>query len=187
MLVVGVVLSLAMDATRVEIFDSAGAGALAEVVAEVWCDAFGPIDNLSEWRETTFDRHRSREAYRLAVASDADGPVGLCWGYIGQRGQFWPDRVLDRLGQVAEHWVGGHVEFVELAVSGRVRRQGLGGRLHDDLLAALPNRHALLGTSSNPDDPAVRLYRSRGWARLGLLETDAQVMLRPPDPARPRN
>lgn len=171
-----------MCATRLDIYDSVGAEAQAHAAADVWRDAFGPIDDLSEWRETIFDRHRAREAYRLAIAADGDGPVGLCWGYIGRRGQFWPDRVLDRLGQVAEHWVGGHVEFVELAVVTRARRQGVGGRLHDALLDALPQRHALLGTSSNPDDPAVRLYRSRGWARLGLLEPDAQVMLRPPPP-----
>jgi ribosomal protein S18 acetylase RimI-like enzyme len=152
----------------------------------VWSDAFGPIDDLDEWRETTFDRHRQREAYRLVVAFDVDRPVGFCWGYVGQRGQFWPDRVLDHLGKIAEHWAGNHVEFVELAVSRAARRRGVGGRLHDALVAALPNRHALLGTSSNPDDPAVRLYRSRGWARLGLLESDAQVMLRPPEPSRPR-
>lgn len=176
-----------MSEARLEIFDSTGAAMQAEAVAEVWRDAFGSINDLSEWRETTFDRHRAREAYRLAVAFDDDGPVGFSWGYIGQRKQFWPDRVLDRLGRVAEYWVGGHVEFVELAVCSRGRRRGVGGRLHDALLAALPNRHALLGTSSNPDDPAVRLYRSRGWARLGLLDPAAQVMLRPPDPTRARD
>jgi len=180
------VFSSAMGETRVEIFDSAGAAAQADAVAAVWRDAFGAIDDPAEWRETVFDRHRARDDYRLAVASEAAGPVGLAWGYIGQRGQFWPDRVLDRLGPVAEHWVGGHVEFVELAVSVRARRKGVGRRLHDALLAALPNRHALLGASSNPDDPAVRLYRARGWAQLGLLEPGAQVMLRPPDPASPR-
>ncbi|SDS32912.1 GNAT family N-acetyltransferase [Microlunatus soli] len=176
-----------MGEAWVEIFDATDAAAQADAVAAVWCDAFDPIDDLAEWRDTIFDRHRGREAYRLAVAFDIDGPVGLAWGYIGQRGQFWPDRVLDRLGRVAEPWVGGHVEFVELAVSRRARRHGIGGRLHDALLAALPNRHALLGTSSDPDDPAVRLYRSRGWAPLGLLDADAQVMLRPPDPARSRD
>lgn len=168
-----------MAGTRVDIFDAAGAAEQGNAVAEVWRDAFGPIDDLSEWRETVFDRHRGREAYRLAVARDAEGPAGLCWGYIGQRGQFWPDRVLDSLGRTAEPWVGGHVEFVELAVISRARRQGLGGRLHDALLAALPNRLALLGTSSNPEDPAVQLYRSRGWAQLGLLDAGAQVMIRP--------
>lgn len=167
-----------------KIFDGSGAAAQADAVAAVWCDAFDPIEDLQEWRDTIFDRHRERESYRLAVATDASGPVGLAWGYIGRRGQFWPDRVLDRLGRIAEHWVGGHIEFVELAVCRRARGQGVGGRLHDALLAALPNRHALLGTSSNP---AVRLYRSRGWATLGLLEPDAQVMLRPPVPNRPRD
>ena len=168
-----------MAETRVQVFDSVGAEAHVDAVAEVWREGFGPIEDLAQWRETIFDRHRTREAYRLAVASDAKGPVGLAWGYIGQRGQFWPDRVLDRLGQIAEPWVGGHVEFVELAVVPRARRRGVGGRLHDALLAELPARHALLGTSSDPDDPAVRLYRSRGWVHLGLLEVDAQVMVRP--------
>ena len=132
-----------MGEARVNIFDASGAEPLADDVAEVWRGAFDPIEDLPRWRETTYDRHRAREGYRLALASDADGPVGFCWGYIGRRGQYWPDRVLDRLGRVAEHWVGGHVEFVELAVVTRVRRQGVGGRLHDALLEALPNRHAV--------------------------------------------
>jgi ribosomal protein S18 acetylase RimI-like enzyme len=161
------------------VLDAAAAADHADAVALVWREAFGPIADISTWRETIFDRHRSRAAYRLALAFDDDGPTGFAWGYVGQRGQFWPDRVLDRLGPVAEPWVGGHVEFVELAVADRARGHGVGGRLHDALLAALPQRHALLGTSADPGDPAVRLYRSRGWTHLGLLAPDTQVMMRP--------
>jgi ribosomal protein S18 acetylase RimI-like enzyme len=171
-----------MTGIRVDVVDASAAEVHVQGIVEVWRDAFGPIDDLSDWRDNTFDRHRARDSYRLAVATDDIGLTGFSWGYIGERGQFWPELVLDRLGSVAEHWVGGHVEFVELAVATRARRRGVGSQLHDALLASLPRRHALLGTSSDPDDPAVRLYRSKGWAHLGLLAPDVQVMLRPPDP-----
>lgn len=123
-----------------------------------------------------WDRHRARAAYRLATAYDGDRLVGFSWGYTGQQGQFWSDFVLDKLGQAVAEWVGGHFEFVELAVLPNGRRQGVGGRLHDQLLAGLPHKRALLGTEDDPTNPAVRLYLSWGWRRLGKQSLRDQVM-----------
>lgn len=102
--------------------------------------------------------------------------VGFSWGYTGELGQFWSDFVLDQLGPPIEDWVGGHFEFVELAVLSDVRGQGIGGRLHDILLSGLPHRRALLGTEDEPSSPAVRLYAGRGWRRLGKQSPTDQVM-----------
>jgi hypothetical protein len=73
-------------------------------------------------------------------------------------------------------WVGGHFEFVELAVHPVDRGHGTGGRVHDTLLAGLPHQRALLGTADDPTSPAVRMYRSRGWRRLGKQSPSDQVM-----------
>jgi ribosomal protein S18 acetylase RimI-like enzyme len=112
----------------------------------------------------------------LAVAELDSVVVGFAWGYIGEHGQYWPDLVSRSLGAAAAGWVGGHFEFVELAVSPKVRGRGVGGALHDHLLDGVPHQRALLGTSADGADPAVRLYRSRGWRRLGSLGPDVQVM-----------
>jgi ribosomal protein S18 acetylase RimI-like enzyme len=75
----------------------------------------------------------------------------------------------------ADEWVGGHFEFVELAVRNKYRRHGRGRRLHDELLTGI-SRRCLLSTADDPADPAVRLYLSRGWCRLGSLRPGFQVM-----------
>lgn len=112
-------------------------------------------------------------ARRTTSGASSSASVGAT---PGDRGQYWTDSVIQGLGAVVDNWVGGHFEFVELAVLTDARGHGTGGALHDALLAGLSHERALLGTSSDPHDPAVRLYRSRGWDHLGLLGPDVQVM-----------
>ena len=155
-------------------------------VLAVWNKAFGPVTDEPDWVSTVWDRHRGRSDYRLAIAGVDDVVVGFAWGYTGAHGQYWPDLVSRTLGPAAAEWVGGHFEFVELAVDPEARGRGVGRALHDRLLDGVPHERALLGTSADPADPAVRLYRSRGWRRLGLLSAQVQVMgLRGPG-RRPR-
>lgn len=68
-----VVLSSVMGETRVEILQATDAQQQVDAVTEVWWDGFGPIDDLPEWRETVFDRHRAREAYRPAITPPEPG------------------------------------------------------------------------------------------------------------------
>jgi GNAT superfamily N-acetyltransferase len=97
-------------------------------------------------------------------------------GYIGERGQYWTDLAREALpAEVADDWVGGHFEFVELGVLPDYRREGLGSRLHDTLLAGVTER-CLLSTADDPRDPAVRLYLGRGWQKLGVLRPGIQIM-----------
>jgi hypothetical protein len=68
-----------------------------------------------------------------------------------------------------------------------VRGAGLGRRLHDVLLAGVPQSRALLSTD-NADSPATRLYARRGWHKLGELDAHTQVMgLRLPAVGRPQS
>jgi GNAT superfamily N-acetyltransferase len=146
---------------------------------EIFCvyDAvFGDHPNEQQWRDQLYDRHCARDGFRLSVALDGDKLVGFAWGFVGQRGQYWPDRVALALPKdVTDEWVGGHFEFVELAVLPQYRGRGLGGRLHDVLLDDVPQSRAMLSTD-NYDSPATRLYAGRGWRKLGELDEDTQIM-----------
>jgi ribosomal protein S18 acetylase RimI-like enzyme len=151
------------------------------LAAAVWLcyhQVFGDFADYATWRSELFDRHAARDGYRLVVASDPDDDavVGFAWGYVGQRGEYWPDRVLAALPpDVGATWVGDHLEVVELAVLPSHRRAGLGQRLHDAVLSGV-SRRCLLGTTDDPDDPAVRLYLRSGWRTLGALGPGVQVM-----------
>jgi len=149
---------------------------LADAVWPCYQAVFGDFEDYPEWNREMFARHAARDGYRLVLAQ-ADGLVaGFSWGYVGQRGQFWADLVWDALpGDVAGEWVGGHFEFVELAVLPRYRRCGLGRQLHDALLAGV-TRRCLLSTTADRTDAAVRLYLSNGWTQLGLLRPGVQVL-----------
>jgi len=162
-------------AVEFALLDAATADGLAAEVFEVYDVVFGDISAFGDWRESPWDRHRSRPGFRLATARDEGRLVGFAWGYTGSRGEYWPDLVLATLPDL-DGWVGGHFELVELAVLPDHRGRGTGRALHDRLLDGLPHDRALLSTTSDEPDPAVRLYRSRGWQPLGLLGADRQVM-----------
>jgi len=145
-------------------------------VLSVWAAVFGPVDDPHEWSASPWDTHRARDGYRLVVAQDDGRLVGFAWGYTGQRGQYWSDLIAREAEPRVDGWIGGHFEFVELAVAPDARRRGIGARLHDALLEGLPQERALLATSDRADDPGVRLYASRGWASLARYGADRQVM-----------
>ncbi len=149
------------------------------LAASVWpCYdlVFGDFADYATWRSDLFERHAGRDGYRLAAAIDDDQVIGFAWGYIGQRGQYWPDLVHEALPpEVVAQWVGDHFEFVELAVLPGHRRHGLAQALHDRLLDGV-KRRSLLSTSDDPGDAAVRLYTRSGWRTLGMLRPGVQVM-----------
>lgn len=166
---------------------------LAALIWPCYDEVFGDFDDFRTWNDDLFARHATRSGYRLVVAVDGaavavDGAAepadraavaGFGWGYTGERGQYWTDLVCDALpGSVTDEWVGGHFEFVELAVAPPYRRRGLGRRLHDTLLEGV-SRRALLSTTDDLADPAVRLYLGSGWRKLGVLRPGTQVMGRP--------
>jgi len=68
---------------------------------------------------------------------------------------------------VAETWLGGHFELVSIGVTHAARHRGVGRGLMHVILEGLPHERLLLMTSSDPSDPARRLYASEGWHVLG--------------------
>lgn len=163
--------------TELELHDASASADHADAVWTLYDAVFGDAESRESWRADLFDRHRGREAYRLATAYDGSSLLGFGWCFVGERGQYWPDLVVRTLPvEITDGWVGGHLEVVELAVAPEARGRGVGGGLLDLMTATRGERRGLLGTSADEDDPAVRLYRSRGWRRLGLLSEDVQVM-----------
>ncbi|KQR39792.1 GNAT family N-acetyltransferase [Microbacterium sp. Leaf159] len=152
------------------------AAGLESEVLEVWSDVFGAVADADDWRASIWERHRSRAGFRLVTAREGDRLVGFAWGYTGERGQYWSDFISRELGPRVDEWIGGHFEFVELAVIPDARGRGIGRALHDALLADLLHERALLSTSARADDPAVRLYSSSGWIPLATYQGDRQVM-----------
>jgi ribosomal protein S18 acetylase RimI-like enzyme len=163
-------------AAAVRLYGPQDAGELASRIWPCYQAVFGDFASHETWRQDLFDRHAARAGYRLAVGSDDGAVAGFAWGYIGQRGQYWTDLACGVLpSEITDVWVGGHFEFVELAVLPDYRRRGLGSRLHDTLLAGVTQR-CLLSTADDAADPAVRLYLRHGWRKLGVLKPGFQVM-----------
>jgi ribosomal protein S18 acetylase RimI-like enzyme len=132
--------------------------------------------DFTTWYTDLFEKHAEQEGHRLALAQEDDTVIGYCWGHVGHRGEHWSDLLCAALPErIATYWVGGHFDVVELAVLPERRRNGLGQALHDCVLDGVTGR-CLLGTSSDPDDPAVRLYMRAGWRPLGDVRPGMQVM-----------
>ena len=141
-------------------------------LAAVYAAAFGASgydegeDDVRRFIDGQLPLHPTRAGFRLAEAT-VDGRVaGFAYGYTGQRGQWWSDRVAAKApAALVDEWVGGHFEFVELAVDPEFQGRGVGTMLHDNLLVGLPQHKALLSTYRD-DRPAPRLYRRLGWQLL---------------------
>ena len=145
----------------------------AAALHEVYADAFGrpphrePPEVAAAWRDESLPRHAGRAGFRCLAAWDGDTMAGFAYGYTGERGQWWTDQVASVLpDEVAAAWLGGHFELVELAVRASHERRGIGSALHDALLDGLPHRVALLTATDDPQAPARRLYRRKGWEVL---------------------
>ncbi len=138
---------------------------------EVWpvYDAvFADQTDQATWRAQVWDRHVTREGFRLACAHEGGQVVGFAYGYTGDRGQWWTDQVATTLPEdVAGTWLGGHFELVSIGVLRRARGTGLGRRLLRTVVADLPHQRWLLMTTDDPTDPARRLYAAEGWRVLG--------------------
>jgi ribosomal protein S18 acetylase RimI-like enzyme len=118
-------------------------------------------------------RHSGRRGLRFLTARADDGAlVGFAYGYEGEPGQWWHDQVSAVLTeQQREDWLPpGHFEFVELMVDPDREGKGIGGRLHDELLAPLRAPTAVLSTQRS-NRRALGFYARRGW-EVVLSEID---------------
>jgi ribosomal protein S18 acetylase RimI-like enzyme len=121
-----------------------------------------------DWEESYnfFMRYSHLPDYLGLVAVYDGDVVGMTFGALGKRGQWWFDKV-------AYHVECGYKNpalidafmLVELAVLDEYRDLGIGTALHDTLLASQPYRRALLSTEVT-NGGARRLYERLGWQYL---------------------
>ena len=110
--------------------------------------------------------HSTADGLRAVAAFAGDDVVGFAYGVASRPGQWWHDVVRHALGPaVADYWLADAFEVVGLALLSRYRGQGIGGALHDALIANSPQRTAVASTFLG-DGPAMGLYRGRGWVVL---------------------
>lgn len=162
---------------RANVLDHAG-GVLAVMAASL-----GPPESGDD-RLDTLSRHGERRFFSFQAALLCAGTllegteaelIGFAYGYVGDRGEWFPDQLAARLpAEVAAEWVGGHFEFVTLCVHPDHEGAGIGTRLHDDVMADSPAERAILMADSG-DSRAVRLYRDRGWTTLGPFDPERVV------------
>jgi len=131
---------------------------LRREISEIWPDASRARIN------DILPRHVTRDGFRFLGAFATEQLVGFVYGYRGEAGQWWHDRVAGALGSDASaRWLPeGHFEFTELHVGTEFRRRGIGGRLHDAVLAGVDAPTAVLSTQTD-NEPAIALYSGRGW------------------------
>ena len=116
----------------------------------------------------TLTRHVERHTFRCWVARDAvtGAILGFAYGYRSAPGHWWHDLVARALGaEASRRWLAAAFELVELALWPGYQGQGIGGRLHDALLAEVPEQVAVLSTRQE-ETAALALYRKRGWIDL---------------------
>ncbi|RDV44902.1 hypothetical protein DOE76_09155 [Leifsonia sp. ku-ls] len=158
--------------TAVELIEHDGraAGPLALLVHGLYAEEYPPGPEPAEWRDGLWARHRARDGFRLIVARERGRAVGLAWGYVGSRGEYWSDEVAARLPpETADAWVGGHFEVVEVLVRPEFRRRGVATALLRALLSDAPADRAML-TVRDTAAAARRWYESTGWTELGRWE-----------------
>jgi ribosomal protein S18 acetylase RimI-like enzyme len=163
---------LTTDRPLTAVLDGPAAVAIADELADVYRRAFTapgydePEASVERFRSEQLLAHAARDGFRCATLRRGGELVGFAYGYTGSRGQWWSDQVAASAPpDVVEEWLGGHFEFVELAVDPRAQGRGFAAALHDALLAGLPHSRALL-TTYRDDRPAPRLYRRLGWSLL---------------------
>ena len=147
-------------------------------VWRVYHAVFGDRPDLDTWRSTTWDLHVARAGFRLARAYDDGRLVGFAYGFTGEHGQWWTDRVAQVLApEVAAEWLGGHFDLVSLGVLEESRHRGVGRTLLREVTHDLPQARWTLMTSADAGDPARHLYASEGWHVIGPGLREDQVTM----------
>ena len=134
-------------------------------------DAALETDGGSRWAAETLPVHAGRAEFAFLVAREHGAIVGFSYGYAGDYGQWWTDRVaavLDEAQRAA--WLDPpHFEVVELHVRPDRQRQGLGTALLEALLRGQPHDRAVL-TAREASAQARAFYATNGWTELAVVD-----------------
>lgn len=112
--------------------------------------------------------HSRQTGFRCVILRPApeSAVIGFSYGFPGTKGDWFYNLVSHRLAPaLREQYLGDFFEFAEIAVLPAFQGQGLGGQLHDALLAGIKQSSACLATPEI-DTNAHHLYRRREWITL---------------------
>lgn len=138
---------------------------------EVYAEAMEVTPAAARSRRAIVTAHLDRAGLRTVAALDEGRLIGIAYGYLGQSGQWWHDRVHDALPTgLRTTWLENAFEVCELHVRPTAQGQGLGRGLLDRLLSGPPARTAVLSTPDR-ETRARSFYRADGWTDLvrGLM------------------
>lgn len=118
-------------------------------------------------------RYAVDAGFRGRVAKLGSKVVGMGFGTDAYSGNWWYDKVCEEIGLhplLTDAWV-----LVELCVQAKVRGQGIGSLLIDNLFAGVRKPHILLSTQVS-NNGARRLYERIGFHYLsdGMIFADGQ-------------
>jgi GNAT superfamily N-acetyltransferase len=136
-------------------------------VLDVYAEAMEVPPAAARTRRPIITSHLERSGLRAIAALDDDGQlVGIAYGYVGERGQWWHDQVRRALSDDdASRWLDDAFEVCELHVRPSLQRTGLGRTLLDRLLEGPPAPTAIL-TTPDRETRAREFYRAGGWVDL---------------------
>ena len=151
---------------RIEVLDAAGFAPHVKTAAHIYGAAMQRGPEMVVQRCEIMHTHLSRRGYLAVVALDDDEPVGFGYGYLGRRGEWWHDIVVDALGRdLGDRWMADAFELAELHVLPAHQGQGLGRRVLDEVVARAGGSTIVLSTHDR-ESPARSLYRSAGFLDL---------------------
>lgn len=130
------------------------------------------------WLEDESQLHRDRllrlltdSTFGLVVARDSDDElVGFAYGFtLSAETKRWQELSEPLPADAAAEWPGRTFVLFDYAVRAAVRGQGVGRRLHDQLLASRGEQRATLTVQPTAVDTQA-IYRRWGWRKVGQLE-----------------
>ena len=118
---------------------------------------------MLRFRDDQLPAHVGRDGFRCATLRVGGRLAGFAYGYTGARGQWWSDQLAERAPQpIVDAWLGGHFDFVALAVDPACARP----RLRDSAARCAVARPAAFAGAAD-DLPATTGRRhgsTAGWA-----------------------
>jgi GNAT superfamily N-acetyltransferase len=131
-------------------------------MAKLYCKAFEKTI-FTEMIER-IKRHIEYADFKGIVAiNDENEVVGFTYGYRSLEEQYYNQLMREALNlEQADEWLQDCFEFVELAVHPQYRNEGLGMKLHNELLEGISNRTSILTTQIN-NEKARSLYKRLDW------------------------
>ncbi|KLA31565.1 GNAT family N-acetyltransferase [Bacillus cereus] len=131
-------------------------------MAKLYCIVFDTT-NFADMVEQ-IRRHIGYTDFKGIVAiNDENEVVGFTYGYRSLEGQYYNQLMREVLNrEQVDQWLEDCFEFVELAVDPQYQNEGLGTKLHNELLEGISNRTSVLTTQIN-NEKARSLYERLDW------------------------